>query len=395
MNIKKRKLIQQIIPHLEHKNALVITGARQVGKTTLLQYLFAQIPQNQKIWFDLENPLHQKFFELTDYDQIYKALLTYNLDKKKRIFVFLDEIQNFPEITKIIKYLIDHYQIKFLVTGSSSFYMKNLFPESLSGRKFIFNLSPLDFQEFLYFKEIIPDIPIQSSQLDIAAKNIIEYEKYRQEFLEYLEFGGFPEVVLTDDSPTKKMILENIFKSFFERDILQLAHYQDVKEIRDLILLLHRRIGTKLDVTKVAAELGVTRHKLYAYLEFLQATFVIKLISVFSKSIDKKVAAGKKIYFLDTGLVNSIGKIGVGELFENAIANLLTNYGEINYYQDKNKEIDFILNNTIAFEVKIKASVHDLENLTILTKKLGIKNFYLISQAFVENCPQILYPQFL
>lgn len=273
--------------------------------------------------------------------------------------------------------------------------MKNLFPESLSGRKFIFNLSPLDFQEFLYFKEIIPDIPIQSSQLDIAAKNIIEYEKYRQEFLEYLEFGGFPEVVLTDDRPTKKMILENIFKSFFERDILQLAHYQDVKEIRDLILLLHRRIGTKLDVTKIAAELGVTRHKLYAYLEFLQATFVIKLISVFSKSIDKKVAAGKKIYFLDTGLVNSIGKIGVGELFENTIANLLTNYGEINYYQDKNKEIDFILNNTIAFEVKIKASVHDLENLTILTKKLGIKNFYLISQAFVENCPQILYPQFL
>ena len=199
MNIKKRKLIQQIIPYLEHKNALVITGARQVGKTTLLRYLFAQIPQNQKIWFDLENPLHQKFFELTDYDQIYKALLTYNVDKKNRIFVFLDEIQNFPEITKIIKYLIDHYQIKFLVTGSSSFYMKNLFPESLSGRKFIFNLSPLDFQEFLYFKEIISDIPTQSRQLNIAAKNIIEYEKYRQEFLEYLEFGGFPEVVLTDD----------------------------------------------------------------------------------------------------------------------------------------------------------------------------------------------------
>lgn len=87
MNIKKRKLIQQIIPRLEHKNALVITGARQVGKTTLLQYLFAQIPQNQKIWFDLENPLHQKFFELTDYDQIYKALLTYNLDKKN-VFLF-------------------------------------------------------------------------------------------------------------------------------------------------------------------------------------------------------------------------------------------------------------------------------------------------------------------
>ena len=93
------------------------------------------------------------------------------------------------------------------------------------------------------------------------------------------------------------MILENIFKSFFERDILLLAHYQDVREIRDLILLLHRRIGTKLDVTKVAAELGVTRHKVYAYLEFLQATFVIKLVSVFSKSIDKKVAAGEKNLF--------------------------------------------------------------------------------------------------
>ena len=393
--LKTRKLYKEIEPYIEHKNAIVITGARQVGKTTLLKQFYNILPEGQKTWFDFENPLHQKIFEDIDYDSIFKRLVSQGLQPDKRKYVFIDEIQNFPEITKIIKYLIDHYKIKFFVTGSSSFYMKNLFPESLSGRKFVFNLYPLDFHEFLYFKGFVENIPVVKN-IDLEKKSIVEFKKHEREFDEYLEYGGFPEVVLSKTRGEKKLIIENIFKSFFQKDILQLSTYQDIKEIRDLILLLARRIGSKLDITKIASELGVNRYKVYAHIEFLQAVFLIKLISVYTKSIDKKIAACKKVYFIDTGLVNQISKISEGELFENSVFNLLTNYGETSYYSGSSgKEIDFVLNNKMAFEVKLTATKHDLIQLKKLAEHIGIDETCLISKSFVKDTEHVIYPQFL
>src|SRR3990172_9694948 len=142
----KRTLIYEILPQLEHKNAIVICGMRQVGKTTLMQMLY-DMAKGNKLWFDLDNPLDQMIFEAIDYNQIYHDLKKQaSLKEGERLFVFIDEIQNFPVITKIIKYLIDHYQVKFIVTGSSNYYLRNLFPESLSGRKFLFQLDPLSFR---------------------------------------------------------------------------------------------------------------------------------------------------------------------------------------------------------------------------------------------------------
>ena len=293
-----------------------------------------------------------------------------------------------------MKYLIDHYQIKFFVTGSSSFYLKNLFPESLSGRKFEFNLYPLDFQEFLYFKNLIKEIP--DSKLDLDKKSLVAYEKFDKEYEEFVRYGSFPEVVLAKNNDEKKMIIENIFKSFFQMDIIQLAKYQDIREIRDLILLLTQRIGSKLDITKLASELGVARYKIYSYLEFLQATFVIRLIPIYSKSISKSVAASKKVYFLDTGLVNQIAQISEGALFENAVANQLQLYGELSYYQKSNKGIDFILDKNFAFEVKLTGSRSYYQDLVKLSNRMNLEQSYLISKKFLnDDNMQVIYPQFL
>ena len=138
----KRKLFFEILPQVEHKNAIVICGMRQVGKTTLLKMLY-DLAKGNKLWFDFDNPLDQMIFEALDYNQIYHDLKKLAaLQDGERLFVFIDEIQNFPIITRIIKYLIDHYQVKFIVTGSSNFYLRNLFPESLSGRKFLYSCIP-------------------------------------------------------------------------------------------------------------------------------------------------------------------------------------------------------------------------------------------------------------
>ncbi|MBN1969757.1 MAG: ATP-binding protein [Candidatus Delongbacteria bacterium] len=392
----KRYLLRIIEPHLYHKNAIVITGMRQVGKTTLMRMLYNKF-EGKKLFFDLDNPLDQMTFENIDYNVIYRDLADLaNLNDGEKLLVCVDEIQNFPEITKIMKYLIDHFQVKFIVTGSSNYYLRNLFPESLSGRKFLYILTPLSFREFLYFKGQLNDddlyLDIESA---IQPKSKIQILRTREYYTEYLEFGGFPEVVLSADRETKNQILKNIFASFFEKDIKVFTELKNIRELRDLILLLASRNGNILDVTKLSSELEINRVKIYNYLEFLEGTFFLKLISKYSKNIDRTVVGGKKVYFSDTGILNLVAKVTEGQVLETAVANQLANYGELSFYNKRNKsEIDFILNKEIAFEVKQKATENDMKKLKNLCSEIGIERKYLISNSLSE-IEGVVYPWFL
>jgi predicted AAA+ superfamily ATPase len=386
--MKRRLLYFEIEKYLEHKNALVITGMRQVGKTTLMRQIFDELGDKPKLWYDFENPLDQKLFEDEDYNTIYRRLAETANIQKGRLYLFLDEIQNFPEITKIIKYLIEHYGVKFVVTGSSSFYLKNLFPESLSGRKFLYVLPPLTFKEFLYFQDLMSLDEARKSELELllSKTDIFLHKKYEVAYDQYLQYGGFPEVVVTQDVQTKNMVLRNIFTSFFEKDIKLLSDYSDMRQLRDLILLLVPRIGSMIDVTKLAGELGIDRPKLYAFLEFLQGTFMITLLPKFSHSIDRSVAGGKKVYFTDTGLLQAIGKINDGQLFENALVNQLSIYGELSFYNKRNtSEIDVIVNREIAFEIKLTGTERDVQKLEQLAGELKIKKSYVLSKKFIDK----------
>lgn len=392
----KRELFHTIRPQLYHKNAIVITGMRQVGKTTLMRQLFDDF-EGKRLWFDLDNPLDQMTFENIDYNAIYNDLVRMSdVKSDERLLVCIDEIQNLPEITKIIKYLIDHFGVKFIVTGSSNYYLRNLFPESLSGRKFLYILPVLSYREFLFFNNRLTEEKLtQSLDEAIQPKSKVNILLAKELYSDYLEFGGFPEVVLTPDHETKKQILKNIFASFFEKDIKVFTELRDVRELRDLILLLAARNGNLVDVTKLASELEINRVKIYNYLEFLEGIFFLKMIPKYSKSIDRSIVGGKKVYFSDTGILNLVAKVTDGQLLETAIANQLAYYGELSFYNKRNKsEIDFILNKEFAFEVKQKAMESDLKKLQNLAKEIGIEKQYLISNT-VSDIQNTVYPWFL
>ena len=158
INRKKYSELKQL---LEYDEIVVLTGMRRVGKTTLLKQLFKEVDSANKIFLDMENQIDRIVFDEKNYHNIINNLSAYGINSKQKAYVFIDEIQLAPEITSPLKYLYDHYNIKFVTTGSSSFYLKNLFSESLSGRKFVLELFPLDFEEFLWFKNInINLIPI-------------------------------------------------------------------------------------------------------------------------------------------------------------------------------------------------------------------------------------------
>lgn len=384
--IYQRTIQSKIEKQLLTSEIVVLTGMRRTGKTTLYRQIFEQIRSSNKAFIDVENPINQKIFEEVDYNNIWANLKPLGINSPQKAYLFLDEIQAKPEIVPAIKYLYDHYQTKFFVTGSSSFYLKNLFPESLAGRKITFELYPLTFQEFLIFKNQVKEFA-GSFALKDKKKNEIVFEKTKKYYDEYLEYGGFPEVVLAKQIAQKKEKLNDIFKSYFEKDVRSLASFKDLSVFRDLLLLLLQRIGSKLDISKLAAEVKVSRDTVYSYLSFLQSTYFIFLISPFTKSIDRKVSGAKKVYLCDNGLVNQFAKVSEGNLLENAVFHNLLSSGPICYYQKRGgQEIDFILaEKKIGLEVKANGQPSDLKRLKKIAQVLGLEENYLVTKNYHQE----------
>lgn len=382
----QRKILQSLKKHLTDKEIIVLTGMRRVGKTTAYKMIYQEIASKNKVFLDIENPLEQKIFEEIDYNNIWANLKPFNITNKEKAYIFLDEIQVKPEIVKAIKYLYDHYNVKFFLTGSSSFYFKNLFPESLAGRKFIFELYSLDFEEFLFFKEQEKEIHQKFKDKD-KQKNIISYEKYKKLYDEYLEYGGFPQVVLEDSIDSKKEKLNDIFKSYFEKDVRILADFRDINAFRDLLFLLLERIGSKLDISKLAKEVGVSRETVYSYVGFLQNTYFIDLIPPFTGNVDREVSGSRKLYFCDNGIASQFSQASQGSLLENAVYRDIKKYGQIKYYQKRSgHEIDFVIPaKKIALEVKKKGDNQDLKKLKKLSNSLKLSEYYIITKEFNKD----------
>ena len=323
--------------------------------------------------------METKLFEETDFDQILSNLASRGINKNERAYIFIDEIQNLPVISRVAKYLIDHYKTKFFLTGSSSFYIKNLFPESMAGRKIIFEIFPLTFKEFLLFKGAKKQ-PAPVKFADKAKKkNETENIRWRPFYEEYLTYGGFPAVVLENNVERKQALLAGIFRSYFEKDVKTLAQLTDRSKLRDLILLLVPRMGNLIELEKIVSELGSTRATVYNYLNFLEETYFLTLLPRFSHSIDRSRAGRRKLFFADTGLANFLGKVSEGQLLENSVFQTLRSGHQLSFYHRENSEIDFIVNGEVGLEVKTTASRRDILTLKQRSAPLKLKENYLVS----------------
>jgi len=386
----KRNLFPQLEAEIDTKEITVITGMRRVGKTTTLHYLYDLVESSNKTVLDLENPLHRKVFEEENYDNIWNNLKAFGITNETKSYLFIDEVQNLPDLSRVVKYLYDHWKVKFILTGSSSYYLRNLFPESLAGRKIIFELYPLNFAEFLTFKQVKRNVT-ESFKDKASQKNKITFEKLISFYDEYLEFGGFPSVVLENNHDRKKMLLSEIFTSYFEKDAKNLADFNDMSKLRDLILLLVPRVGQRIEILKLATTLSVSRATVYSYLAFLEQTYFITLLPKFSGSIDRQAAGSKKLFMCDSGIINALGKTSQGQLFEQSVFQNLRGTHQLAYYsKGVSSEIDFIIDGKTALEVKYTMSQQDLATLKKRSKTLKIIDNYIVIHQFNDYPKSIL-----
>ncbi len=380
----RRTVYPALEAHLSRPQVTVITGMRRVGKTTAIKYLLSLVDHNNKIYLDLERIENRHLFSLPSYVESERAIAQLGIDLSKPAVIALDEIQLVRHIPSIIKTWYDAFGVKFLVTGSSSYYLKNHFTESLAGRKQIFELWPLDFKEFLQFRGIYSDVLEKERLRNFSA---IYYQKLQPYYEEYLRYGGFPEVVLADRSEDKTAYLRDIVNAYIELDVKLLSDFDQSATLFRLLLLLSGRVGSKVDYSKIGSILGISRHRVKEYIHLFEYTYFIKLITPLARGIDKELTASPKIYFSDTGVLNVLQKgLSSGHFFENAIALQLSRLGTVNYFEkSRSMEIDFIVDGNHAYEVKETPTPQDYTTAKRNASEVGIEGCSLIGRYRNES----------
>ena len=321
----QREILKELLEHLEKRQVTVITGLRRVGKTTVLKQLLEAIPSKNKAYFDLERASNRHIFNSDNDKEIEQSLNAAGIDLSTRAYIALDEIQLVPNITSVIKFLYDSYNIKFIVTGSSSFYIKNHFTESLAGRKRIFEMQPLSFAEFLRFKGVQHTL---TKKNELPKFNLVLYNKFKSHYELYLRYGGLPEVVLAKTNKDRDEYLQDIINSYIELDIKLLSDFSLSDDLYKLIRLLVQRVGSKVDYSKISSLIGINRLKVKDYINLLEYTYFIKLVPPHTLNRDREIALQPKLYFADNGILHGLGNSNTGALLENMVAVQLARKGE-------------------------------------------------------------------
>lgn len=372
-----RKIYRELLSHAQSPLVTVLTGIRRTGKTTLVKQLLLDLDNKNSLFLDLQRPDNRELFEQKNYEAIRESFLARGLTPHQIMVIALDEIQLSPQSPSAIKYLSDHHKIKFIVTGSSSYYLKNLFSESLAGRKKIFELYPLDFGEFLTFKEI----SFVASDWKKEPLNVLEYSRLSAYYEEYVRFGGFPQVALTPAEADKRDLLLDIMSSYINIDIRSLADFSNERNLYALAKLLAGRVGSRVEYSKLASLTGLSRPTVTNYISFFEKTYLINTISVYTKSPDREIVKARKLYFCDTGLANTLADLSGGAQFENTLYNQLARVAKIQYYALKtSQEIDFVVDDTLAVEAKETPVFADLGQLANMARKAKLADFKLIGR---------------
>jgi len=363
----RRKKQQIILKHLSKKEFTVLIGPRQIGKSTMLKQLFEDLTAKGETCYFLNLDRKDILDDLNlNPENLFKIC---PLLQDKKIIVFIDEIQYLDDATTFLKLLFDEYssQLKIVATGSSAFYIDKQFNDSLVGRKKIFQMGTLDFEEFLHFKgrnDLVSELKLLQSKKKIKSIHENLFWAYLDEFINY---GGYPAVVLENRIEDKIELLREIRDSYIKRDLLESGVVDETKFYR-MLMLLASQSGGMLNVNEISNTLRITNATVENYLYVLQKCFHITLVKPFYNNLRKELTKMPKVYINDLGLRNILTnyfspieqRADKGLVLENFCFRVLSEKFEqdqIKYWRTADgNEVDFIIEKHYlkGFAVEVK-----------------------------------------
>ncbi len=376
----ERQLKNEIEKDLETKYISLIIGARQTGKTTILKQIFSGLKNKNISVFYLTLEDKEILRMLDDNPKNLLQLIAKPADTERR-YVLIDEVQYLNDPSNFLKYHYDTYldKIKFIVTGSSSFYIDRKFRDSLAGRKRIYELPAMSLKEVLIFKGEDDLAP----HLNNGNIPLLYMDRIKEHFYEYLIYGGYPEVVLSGTDKEKKRVLKEIADSYAKKDAVESnLSYHD--KYLNLLKMLAFGTGGLLNTNSLAPDAGLDNKTVAQYIWVMRKSFHIHLLPPFHNNLISELRKMSKLYFADLGLRNALtndfSPIGnrpdKGELFENYIYLLLKErYGSDNlrFWRTRDgKEVDFIAKddngNSYAYEAKFDPAAFSISKYRSFTE---------------------------
>ncbi len=315
------------LPH-----ALVISGLRRVGKSTLLAQLAHRLGEDKFYYLNLED---DRFlgFQANDANDLYQSLL--EVFGERKVFL-IDEIQNIPGWEHFVRRFME-MSFKFYITGSNASLLSRELGSRLTGRYVPVELFPFSFMEFLKFQGY------ETPNLDRLTT--IETARLQRYLEEYTRLGGIPEPLKYPDLQLLRILYDDVLY----RDIATRYRIEKVRVLKELAFYLMSNTGGKISYNKLKDQLRLgSVNTITSYIEYLENSWLIFPINVYDYSVKRQQIAPKKVYGIDTGMVNEVGftfSANAGKLLENLVfLALRQRTKEIYYYTTSNGyEVDFYL----------------------------------------------------
>lgn len=358
-----RHLDTQISSHFNrYKEVLILLGARQVGKTTLLNRIFPQAK-----YLNAETEPVRKMLEKFD-PAAAQEFFNENDD-----LVIIDEVQKLSDPGRAIKIIYDQLpKFKLIITGSSAFNIKNKTSESMAGRKIDYHLYPLTLSEYLVQRNLETDLsfsPLEKIISQTLPKEILRPYDHRSILDNILIYGQYPAIL---SYPRDSNYLKNLVDSVIFKDLTELSLLENKAAALSLLKLLAHQIGSLVNYAELSSRLGISAITVKRYIELFEQSFILFTVKPYSTNLRDEIGKMPKIYFHDLGLRNALienfqpteSRGDSGALFENFIITELYKYNSygnfgyyFNYWRTKNgSEIDLVLSKSdgtlLAIEIK-------------------------------------------
>ncbi|RLJ09259.1 MAG: hypothetical protein DRP13_00605 [Candidatus Aenigmatarchaeota archaeon] len=347
----KRKLYYEVLRYVNKRQMILIQGLRRTGKTTLLFQLVQNLLDRNET---PKNIVYFSFDEIVyDIKEVLEAYQKFILKKpfgeiKNRVYIFLDELQKVKNWEEKLKVFYDLYpNLKFIVSGSSSISLRKKSKESLAGRVIDFNMSPLEFDEFLEINGY--DAKKIQKNPDLWRNEIVPL------FYKYLKYGSFPELAKEEDEEfARKYIMNSVIERVIYKDIAQEFEVREVELLKKLLYTIGKNPGMIVNFKEIGKNFGRDERTISNYFEYLEYGLLIKFIFNYRGSSLATMRKLKKVYFTTPNLIfalNPYPESLLPKMLENVVASL----PEIRHFYRNNYEIDFISENgKTVIEVKME-----------------------------------------
>ena len=355
LNVIREDVLKLVEKHLKTPQAVVISGLRRAGKSTFLHQIAHKYYDKSDYYYINFDDDRFTDFTASDFSALLEILIELFGERK---IIFFDEIQNINKWESFCRRLIDN-GFKLYITGSNASLLSKELGTRLTGRYFPIELFPFSFEEFLRYRKInINEILKENKNvLDTKTRALL-----KNKLKEYIQKGSIPEALKYPELP----VLISLYRDILYRDIATRYHIEADKTLKELSLRVFSDITSPTQFSKIKQQLGVANVTTVTnYISYLENSWLIFPINIFDISIKRQQIAPKKIYSIDTGLVNEITfkfKEKQGALLENLVfLHLRKKYQDVFYYKTKsNYEVDFFIPEA-AILVQVSYDISDPE----------------------------------